>query len=111
MSHKQLSLYTEKMRGDLSEEWKKVEGRFRATSINTKYDQCLSLIPHIIPKTGQWDKFSKRFEQELKNLFERAYGFKGFLRPQDGKNPFEGGFPLHPITLYALDRLSKIILR
>lgn len=107
VSHKQLSLYTEKMRGDLSEEWKKVEGRFRATSINTKYDQCLSLIPHIIPKTGQWDKFSKRFEQELKNLFERAYGFKGFLRPQDGKNPFEGGFPLHPITLYALDRLSK----
>ena len=107
VSHKQLSLYTEKLRGDLSEEWKKVEGRFRATSINTKYDQCLSLIPHIIPKTGQWDKFSKRFEQELKNLFERAYGFKGFLRPQDGKNPFEGGFPLHPITLYALDRLSK----
>ena len=25
----------------------------------------------------------------------------------DGINPFEGGFPLHPITLYALDRLSK----
>lgn len=107
VSHKQLSLYTEKMRSELNEEWKKVEGRYRATSINTKYDQCLSLIPHVIPKTGEWDKFSKHFENELQILFERAYDFKGFMRPQDGKNPFVGGFPLHPITLYVLDRLSK----
>ncbi len=107
VSHKQLSLYTDKMKKELSYEWKKIEGRFKATSINVKYDQCLSLIPHIIPKTKKWDTFKKRYERDLNALYEEAWDFKGFLLPPEGGNPFEGGFPLHPITLYALDRLSK----
>ncbi len=107
VSHKQLSLYTDKMKKELSEEWKKIEGRFKATSINVKYDQCLSLIPHIIPKTDKWEAFKKKYEKNLNELYEEAWDFKGFLLPPDGENPFEGGFPLHPITLYALDRLSK----
>jgi len=107
VSHKQLSLYTDKMKKELSEEWKKIEGRFKSTSINIKYDQCLSLIPHIIPKTSKWEKFKSKYETELNELYNQAWEFKGFLLPPEGGNPFEGGFPLHPITLYALDRLSK----
>lgn len=107
VSHKQLSLYTDKMKKELSDEWKKIEGRFKSTSINVKYDQCLSLIPHIIPKTKKWDAFKKKYERNLNTLYEEAWDFKGFLLPPEGGNPFEGGFPLHPITLYALDRLSK----
>lgn len=109
VSHKQLSLYTDKMKKSLSDEWKKIEGRFRSTSINIKYDQCLSLIPHIIPKTDLWDKYKIKFQDDLCEIYVQAYDFKGFLLPpEDNKtNPFEGGFPLHPITLYALDRLSK----
>lgn len=108
VSHKQLSLYTDKMKKALSDEWKKIEGRFKATSINIKYDQCLSLIPHIIPKTKKWDAFKDKFQSELNEIYNQAYDFKGFLLPPEkGGNPFEGGFPLHPITLYALDRLSK----
>lgn len=49
VSHKQLSMYTNAMKKSISDEWKKVEGRFKATSINIKYDQCLSLIGNIIP--------------------------------------------------------------
>ena len=109
VSHKQLSLYTDSMKKSLSDEWKKIEGRFKSTSINIKYDQCLSLISHIIPKTKNWESFKKKYERELNELYTQAYEFKGFLLPpEDGAtNPFEGGFPLHPITLYSLDRLSK----
>ncbi|MBD5482601.1 MAG: hypothetical protein HDR15_08815 [Lachnospiraceae bacterium] len=107
VSHKQLSLYTDKMKKSLSDEWKKIEGRFKSTSINIKYDQCLSLIPHIIPKTDKWDGFRVKYSEELNCLYEQAWDFKGFLLPPEGGNPFEGGYPLHPITLYALDRLSK----
>ena len=95
------------MKKELSDEWKKIEGRFKATSINAKYDQCLSLIPYIIPKTKKWEAFKKKYERNLNALYEEAWDFKGFLLPPEGGNPFEGGFPLHPITLYALDRLSK----
>lgn len=109
VSHKQLSLYTDKMKKSLSDEWKKIEGRFKSTSINIKYDQCLSLISHIIPKTKRWNNFKKKYEKELSDIYTQAYAFKGFLLPpeDEGINPFEGGFPLHPITLYSLDRLSK----
>lgn len=109
VSHKQLSLYTDKMKKSISDEWKKIEGRFKSTSINIKYDQCLSLISHIIPKKKEWNSFKRRYQEQLNELYTQAYDFKGFLLPpeNDGINPFEGGFPLHPITLYALDRLSK----
>jgi hypothetical protein len=108
VSHKQLSLYTDKMRKELSDEWKKVEGRFVSTSINPKYDQCLSLIPSIIPKTKEWNAFSKKYSEELKTVSDIAWRFKGFTLPDDTKeDPFIGGFPLNPITLFSLDKLSK----
>ena len=110
VSHKQLSLYTGTMKKSISEEWKKVEGRFKATSINIKYDQCLSLIGNIIPKNDtHWQPFKRRFEDRLYDLYTQAWDFKGFMLPPESeeRNPFEDGFPLHPITLFALDRLSK----
>ncbi len=110
VSHKQLSLYTNTMKRSVSDEWKKVEGRFKATSINVKYDQCLSLIGHIIPKNEiHWTPFKIRYEKELNELYNQAWDFKGFMLPPETKdgNPFEDGFPLHPITLFGLDRLSK----
>ncbi len=109
VSHKQLSMYTGHMKKGISDEWKKVEGRFKPTSINVKYDQCLSLIGHIIPKTRAWDEFKERYKKELNDLYNQAWDFKGFMLPPEteGENPFENGFPLHPITLFALDRLSK----
>ena len=109
VSHKVLSLYTSSMKKSISDEWKKIEGRFKPTSINVKYDQCLSLIGHIIPKTDYWRLFKTTFDKELNNLYNQAWNFKGFMLPPEteGENPFENGYPLHPITLFALDRLSK----
>lgn len=110
VSHKQLSMYTSHLKKSISDEWKKVEGRFKATSINIKYDQCLSLIGNIIPKNSkQWSHFKGSFEKELNELYSQAWDFKGFmLSPEtDGGSAFEAGYPLHPITLFALDRLSK----
>ena len=110
VSHKQLSMYTNAMKKSVSDEWKKVEGRFKANSINIKYDQCLSLIGHIIPKVGTyWAPFKNKYESQLYELYTQAWDFKGFMLPPESeeRNPFEDGFPLHPITLFALDRLSK----
>ena len=110
VSHKQLSLYTNTMKKSVSDEWKKIEGRFKATSINIKYDQCLSLIGNIIPKNqSYWKKFKRENDKLLNDLYSQAWDFKGFMLPpqSDGASVFEDGYPLHPITLFALDRLSK----
>ena len=109
VSHKQLSLYIDKMKQTVGEEWKKIEGRFMATSINVKCDQVLSLISHIIPKKKFWNKFKIQFKCELDELYSQGAEFKGFLlsSEKDGTNLFEGAFPLHPIALFSLDRLAK----
>jgi hypothetical protein len=109
VSHKEIGQYTKAYGKSLVNEWKKVEGRFQATPINDRQDQCLSLIRNILDKEEvQWNAFRERFAPQLERLYTEAMDFKGFLvNAAVGDNPFEGGFPLHPITLFALDRLSK----
>lgn len=109
VSHKEISQYTQRQGKAIANEWKKVEGRYTATSINDKQDQCLSLIQSILKKnTDTWNEFKSQYGQELNSMYAEAVDFKGFLiDTARGENPLEGGFPLHPISLYALDRLSK----
>ena len=108
VSHKEISQYTQKYGKNIASEWKKVEGRYKATPINDKQDQCLSLIKNIILKDSDiWDKFQETHRDELNRIYSEGLDFKGFLIDVSKENPFAGGFPLHPITLYALDKLSK----
>lgn len=109
VSHKEISQYTRRYGKNIANEWKKVEGRYKATPINDKQDQCLSLIRNILVKdTELWQEFAAKHRIKLNNMYAEASDFKGFLIDvARGENPFEGGFPLHPISLYALDKLSK----
>lgn len=108
VSHKEISQYTQKYGKSIASEWKKVEGRYKATPINDKQDQCLSLIKNIILKDKDvWKEFQEIHENELNRIYSEGLDFKGFLIDVSNENPFAGGFPLHPITLYTLDKLSK----
>lgn len=109
VSHKEISLYTQRISKTLSNEWKKIEGRYKATPINDKQDQCLSLIKSVLIKAEEpWTAFRQRYNAELQKMYNEALDFHGFLVDvARHDNPFEGGFPLHPISLYALDKLSK----
>ncbi len=111
VSHREISLYTREYGKTIVNEWKKVEGRYAATSINSKSDQCLSLVKDIIvKKDDEWEGFKEKHNSKLKKLFSDAADFKGFLIDADeGIEFFEGGFPIHPVALYALDKLSKKI--
>ena len=109
VSHKEISQYTQRYGKSISNEWKKVEGRYKATPINDKQDQCLSLISSILTKDPElWNIFENRFRSDLNRIYSEAVGFH---TPQFAgsteSNPYEGGFPLHPISLFALDKLSK----
>ena len=109
VSHKEISQYTQRFGKTIANEWKKVEGRYKATPINDRQDQCLSLIKNILVKDRDtWEFFSHKFTRDLNRMYAEAADFRGFLiDAAQGQNPFEGGFPLHPIALFALDKLSK----
>lgn len=109
VSHKEISQYTQRYGKNISTEWKKVEGRYKATPINDKQDQCLSLINSILTKNPDlWRVFEGQFHAELNQIYSEAIGFQALQTGVAlGENPYEGGFPLHPISLFALDKLSK----
>lgn len=109
VSHKEIGQYTQHYGKAIASEWKKVEGRYKADSINSKQDQCLSLVKSVLIKVPSvWTVFSKKYEDQLSRMYSDAMDFKGFLVDiSSADNPFEGAFPLHPISLFALDRLSK----
>lgn len=109
VSHKEISQYTQRYGKTITTEWKKVEGRYKADSIDNKQDQCLSLIRSILIKNeSAWLSFKTKYSEQLNRMYSEAMDFKGFLVDVSREdNPFEGGFPLHPIALFALDRLSK----
>ena len=109
VSHKEISQYTQRFGKTISHEWKKVEGRYKQTPINDSQDQCLSLIRSVLEKNEKpWKKFQNRFKNELNALYSEAADFRGFMiDSENAQNQFEGGFPLHPISLFALDKLSK----
>lgn len=109
VSHKQLSLYTRNMPIELSDEWKKVEGRFKPISLNIKNDFCLSLIGYMMPKSNRWERFREDFKTELAELCRGLWSFKGFSRSGlfNSEDSLLNVYPLHPVTLYALDKLAK----
>ncbi len=72
VSHKEISQYTQRYGKNISNEWKKVEGRYKATPINDKQDQCLSLISSILSKNAEtWTVFERKFRNNLNADLER----------------------------------------
>lgn len=108
VSHKEISQYTEHHSRRVSTEWKKVEGRYKAFSINSKHDQSLDIIRSVLMKNEKaWESFKSTFASELSDMCAEAIDFGGYsVQPKD-VNLYESAFPLHPISLFALDRLSK----
>ena len=54
-----------------------------------------------------WESFKSAFSSELSNMITEAMDFGGYsVQPKD-VNLYEAAFPLHPISLFVLDRLSK----
>ena len=108
VSHKEISQYTEHHSKSVSAEWKKVEGRYKAFSINSKQDQSLDIIRSVLLKNEPvWSNFKLTFMHDLADMYSTAIDFRGYSIRQGDENPYEAAFPLHPFSLYALDRLSK----
>lgn len=107
VSHKQIALYTNKFIKKYAEEWKKIESRFKKISINSNYDQSLMITQSLISKNENWKSFEKKFQSNLNEIYQQGLNFKGYsLKDYTVQEKI---YPLHTITLYALDKLSKKI--
>lgn len=109
VSHKEISQYTKEHGQKVADEWKKVERRFKPFTMNSEKDQSLFFAENVLYKNADtWNKFSRRFANELENVYAQAMEFNGYnVEISAENNPYAACFPLHPISLFALDKLSK----
>lgn len=110
VSHREIGQYTEGHGKNVATEWKKVEGRYQASSMSGAQDQCLSLVKAVLTKVEPvWTAFKNHYSQQLNAIYGQSMSIRKALAAGSdvGENPFEDTFPLHPIALLALDRLSK----
>lgn len=109
VSHKEISQYTKDFGQKIADEWKKVEGRFKTFTMNSEKDQSLFFAGNVLLKNEVvWNEFRNRFKNELDIVYSQALEFSGYnVEINEDSNPFSDCFPLHPVSLFALDKLSK----
>lgn len=109
VSHHEIAQYTKGYGEFVRDEWKKVEGRYQSFSLNDKDKQCLTLLKHIlIKREPAWTEFRKQYQRQLNQIALDVLDFKGYLAEDPEQENFaEACFPLHPVSLYALDKLSR----
>lgn len=108
ISHKDLSNYLSK---NLSKEkidaWRGVSGRFLEIDIQDNYEQMYEIIIQVIKKNREyWQNFQDKYEKNFEILENSILG-REELANTEIKNLIRGCYPLHPLSVFILPRLSE----
>jgi hypothetical protein len=113
VSHQHISQYASKLSQELVNEWRKVEGRFKAFELTPKTSKTYHLISKVIIKEQiKWKQFKDKFKDQFSWLAGKTnvFGLFKTLQEQELKEwVIEGCYPLHPVTTFALPRISNKI--
>lgn len=111
IAHKALGLYGHRLPSALEQEWRKIEGRFRTLELTTDARMHYRLIGQVLQRTPtMWKAFHEQHLPLFAELLRRVVDSRLFdlLDDADLKEVIvEGAYPLHPLTVYCLPRLSQ----
>lgn len=105
LMHQGLLNYASNVPQSVRSEWVKIEGRFRSLQYVDDSKEIYQLISEVIAhQTGP----NQPKPKELKHLTEEAGKLNVFrdFRKGELKTLLESSYPIHPITLYLLPRIS-----
>ncbi|SDC27755.1 MULTISPECIES: hypothetical protein [unclassified Candidatus Frackibacter] len=112
ITHKNLAQYTTNTK-EMTEEWRKVEGRFKRHNITKHSKQIYELISKVIIKTKDgWQKFKELNKENFKDLMfylQESNLFVDLTLEELKDWILFGCYPLHPATAFGLFNLSKLI--
>lgn len=110
VAHKSLSLYKPNKKETSSiDSFKTVEGRFKEIRFNRSLEENYQLISSAIIKSKDADKEIKAYLSKNKSFFDRILNLPIFNNEFLEKNLFYGCFPLNPITIYSIIRISEYV--
>lgn len=95
-----------------SDSFKTVEGRFSKIYFVTSSEQSYTLISNAIIKKDAYDEFYKKNEKEFKSVIDiasKANVFKDLTDDDYRKKVVYGCFPLAPLTVYSLLKVSELV--
>lgn len=109
--HKEISNYIDKLPKQKIDGWRGISERFLHVRLNNNFSQTYEVIQNVIIKDEKlWNEFAKKNEEKFQGLIskETVSLFNEFSKEQI-KQLLEGCYPLHPVSIYILPRLSEKI--
>jgi len=111
VTHKPIAQYASKYGQHLVNEWKKVEGRFKNIELVNQPTKVYEIISNVILKEkAYWESFQNNNKlriNELRTQLVNTRLFSDLTLEELDKYILNGSFPLHPVLVFALPRLSQ----
>lgn len=111
ISHKDLVQYTSDLTKNRTNEWKKIEERFKKMEAINYSNQIYDLIASVIDKeSGKWNKFKEKNKNYINDYAQKSFELDIFpsFNYQEMKNKIvEGCYPLHPLVTHLLPKLAQ----
>ncbi len=103
--HKEIANYIDRLPKERTDGWRGVSERFRHLRLSNSFQQTYSLISQVVIKDADmWQRFVERYQENIHQL-EKSYA-----ELLDGEEDIiKGCYPLHPVSLFLLPRLSEKI--
>ena len=110
ISHKEIANYIDKLPKQKVDGWRGVSERFKHIHLNNNFTQTYEIISSVIKKTGrEWAAFNEEYKVAFESLLKRYAGHAIFseMTEADCDRTIRGCYPLHPVTIFMLPRLSE----
>lgn len=112
--HQGFAQYAQRLPIHIRSEWAKIEGRFRIVHFIEDSIQVYELIGKTMGQLyGKGFKFLKEEIKKIAQYYAKESGnfscYASLADKEERRRIFASTFPLHPLTLYALPRLSARI--
>src|SRR6266446_1634815 len=112
ITHRLISGYAAGLPPSHQQEWARIAERFRAHDVSSDPAVTYRLIAEALnaPDTDAWREFTERYRSEFEHLTAISLELSLFDELDDvvlRQQIIERAWPLHPLSIYALPRLSS----
>lgn len=113
ISHKEISNYIDESSDkSILDAWRGVSGRFSNIELNNNFEQIYDVISQVIIKDEKiWGNFQIEYNDLFNeiSLLNNDTKFLGYNSEEEIKKIIKDSYPLHPISMFLLPRLSEKI--
>lgn len=110
ISHKEIANYIDKLPKQKVDGWRGVSERFKHIHLNNNFTQTYEIISSVIKKSRrEWTAFTRNYKDVFESLLKRYATHAVFadMTEEDCDRTIRGCYPLHPVTIFMLPRLSE----